>query len=244
MMACLVGQDSTVERPRAAPAILIAITLVATPANPDRAHHQLAETSVLQRLSQLDHGNIESVLLDYEQLATCRVASAHHRAGAAERQSHRLFDHDMLAVRRKRNHIGLVVSALGQDNDDIDGVGAHDFVHVGISRHPKLRADPLSPFEFDVTDCHKTRIGDLLVCQQFRVAPSDTAASNKSKIQHQSKSQTRSRPRVVARDANARKRKHKDGLGRSRLSVTNETPLLATTARTFRLHMTWFKDAN
>ena len=100
-MARLVRQHAAVQRPGAAPRILVVILLPAAPAHAHRAEHELAEASGVERLAQLDDRHVEAVLLHHEQPDAVLVAGADHLVGVVERQRHRLLDDDVLAVGRE-----------------------------------------------------------------------------------------------------------------------------------------------
>ena len=126
VMARLVGEDAPVLRPGSAPAVLIIIALVASPAHPHRPEHELAEATRIERLARFHHWHIEAVLLDHEQLDARTVARGDHRVGVLEPQRHRLLDDDVLARLGRSDRMSGVHPARRQHRHHLDfRIGQH-----------------------------------------------------------------------------------------------------------------------
>ena len=90
----------------------VVVRLVARPPQPDRAHHQPAEASLLERLPRLHDRQVVAVLVDDEQLHAVRVARLDHAVRILEPQRQRLLDDERPAVLDQVEHVLAVQRRL------------------------------------------------------------------------------------------------------------------------------------
>src|SRR5205807_6606267 len=86
VMACLVTENPAIERPGAAPWVLIVVGLGSTPPDAHRAEYQTAETPLFQGFPQFHDRNIEAILLNDKQAYADAIAGTDHGVGIVERQ--------------------------------------------------------------------------------------------------------------------------------------------------------------
>ena len=105
---------------------------------------------MFERFAQFHHGNVEPVLFDDEQTDPDRIAGADHGVRIIERERHRLFNEDVLAMgSRSSDVLAMKLMRCG----DVDGfdlrVGAHVF-DCRISACLVFAAEALSRWTFSL----------------------------------------------------------------------------------------------
>ena len=106
----------------------------------------------LDRFAQLLHRDVEPVLLDHEQFHAGRVAGLDHGVGIRQRQGHRLFNDDVLAVLGQVNDMLGMTAALGKNDEYIAIYRFSHFIHVCEYGNIELIANGLSFFKNNIAN--------------------------------------------------------------------------------------------
>ena len=184
MMAGLVGEHAAVIGPGAAPVVLIVIGLVPAPAHAHGAQNEASEPARVQRLARLDDRNVETVLLDDEQLDAGLVAGADHVVGILKPQRHRLFDDDMLSGPGAGDDMLRVHSARRQHRDRVDILPRQKVIDIVVCGNAELRCDGVGARANRIADGDETGPVDMIAAQQLGVTLRDASASEQAKSDH------------------------------------------------------------
>jgi hypothetical protein len=177
MVAGLVGHDTTVHGPGAAPVVLVVVLLVATPAHPHGAEHELAEAAGVQGLAGLDDGHVEAVLFDHQQMPVRFSCGGDHAVGVCKRQRHRLFDDGVPAGSENAHHMVGVHAARRQHRHGIEiSTGQHRFERVE-RRNVMLLRECRGALGLDVAHGRQASIVDLPFAEQFPMSHRNAAAA-------------------------------------------------------------------
>ena len=164
-MARLVGEHAAIIGPGAPPLVLIVIGLVAAPAHAHGAENKLAEPPRLKGLARLDDRNVESVLLDDEQLDAGLVAGTDHVVGVLQPQCHRLFDDDVLPGPCAGDDVLGMHSTRRQHRDRVDILPRQKIIDVIMRRNAELRRNGVGAHLDRIADGDKTGPVDMTTPQ-------------------------------------------------------------------------------
>lgn len=182
MVTGLVGEDAAIHGPGAPPGILIVIVLRATPAHPNRPHHQATEPPLTKRLPQLDHGEVVAILLDHKELDPRPVTGLDHPVGILKTQCHGLFHHQMFAMGSNIDGDIGVFAAFGQNVDHLDlRVFGQHLQIIRIPGNPIFLTKASCLFQHQVTNRHQVSPQDGAT-QQFCMFGGDSAAADEGEI--------------------------------------------------------------
>ena len=88
--------------------------------------HDLAEHPRRDAVAQADHLVSVAPHVPHGQSQSCRARSGDHGRAIGDRQRHRLFHQDVLAVGQRRQGLGGVQGVGGRNHHEVDGrIGAH-----------------------------------------------------------------------------------------------------------------------